>query len=225
MKRRNIAVLITCIILGSLAYATSPYAWFTPLGSDNPTAEYGFALVYTDPSTHQNVTFGNEFVNLTGTGGIGALNPLTMRVYVITNKTYLQPGAMYFEPSAAYQLKNGALVPSSFGPPKFANITLTHYANATSEGKIPHTYWYWRGNTTLEYYTAGTFGGFLVIPIAAGAKLATPIVAYMPNNAINIGSEEEGIVARQSELTTSLTLAILLFAVLELRDEGKKTGR
>lgn len=228
MKKRNFAVTLACLIFGVLAYLTSPYSVFNPpLGSASLTANYPFELVYNNPTTHQNVTFGNMFVNVTGDGGVAALSQLTMRVEAIINASDINVTAMYFEPLNAYQLSDGALVPSSFGPPKFANISMTNVNGkyGVSETHPPHTYFYWSGSTTLQYQTDGSYGGTLVITKFSGVNLAAPIVAQMPAGSIHVSSEEEGVVARQNELTTSITFVVLFFAALELRDEDGKKRR
>ncbi len=217
---RNRLVTIGCLVFVVLAVLASPYSPLpTPLGSDNLIANYPFELIYTSPTTGENVTYGNMFVNVTGVGGVAALSPLTMNVEAIINASDLNVTGMYFEPSNAYQLSNGALVASTFGPPKFANISMSNINGkyGVSQTLPPHTYYYWTGSTTLQYQTDGSYGGTLAISKFSGVDLKAPVVASMPAGAIHVSSEEEGVVARQNELTTSLTLIIVMLALLELR--------
>lgn len=146
-------------------------------------------------------TFLKGLVTITGKGGISAQNELDLAATMTVNETLLG-----HKVSSLILTPLGAAPPSNSTPtPEGAMIQLV-----IALGRVSETTWA-TGRIPIIYNQEGTY--YMRISIDNYSAVSSSVLTVSP--------ETVTVTARTNSLIVSLTWAILLFAVLELRkDEG-----
>jgi hypothetical protein len=225
-SRRNkaaYALALFTLILFIFSLPISPFQPFSlfavPESSTNIlyVTHPAYAINVTNPSQHENITLdiANGTLTLFSKSGLSAGSPIEMTVVLYINESTVykllsvgtfpdipsigHPAPISFAPTGAYAYPI-QLSPAGF--PKFSNFSLTN----TGGNNVTQRY---EGSGWVEYIQSGIWGFKANIfgDKLTGAPLFTIDSADVTASSIT------------SNLTTSLTLAIILLAVVELRSK------
>jgi hypothetical protein len=230
-------VLLAFLLLFSLPLSPfPPFSLFSPTESSTIIFPMNLPLkeVIISPngtsSTPTNVTInaGIGRLTLSSKSGLSVGSPVEMTMVMFVNVTTMTTYSNFFPgyinmtiapglekqlhfapPTITFSPTDAYAYPSAYdtlGNPLFQNISLT-YMRSGHFSKTPYDEW--QGSGWVEFFVPGSWGYHLVL---FGQKFTSEPI-------FNIGTADVTGSAINASLITSLTLAIILLAVLELRSK------